>query len=101
MASQDYEVHYVPAAAQELHDLATKARSTGSLQEYQEALKRVVQKLQTEPAHWGDPEYHPKKPGSCAYHAMDSFLIVRYIVYENERKVFLLSVAPAPKSPLA
>jgi hypothetical protein len=66
-----------------------------------EALKTILDKLQTEPLTWGDPEYHPRKKGSLDCHEVCSPLVVRYVVFEPEHKVLILRIDPLPATPLA
>ncbi len=98
---QPYAVGQLSEVLRRLHDLTEKAKMLGMGRELAEAITTVVGKLAAEPASYGDPEYHPNKPGSCVYHAICDPLYVRYVVYEVERVVLILEIRPLPHSPLA
>ena len=54
----------LPAAAQQIRDLATIAAGRGLKNAFLDAVATVVAKLQTEPSRWGDPEFNLRKPGA-------------------------------------
>jgi hypothetical protein len=100
-APQPYRLDAMPAARRQLRELSINAIESGFAKLLTGALQEMMQKLQTDPINWGDPEYHPKKQGSCVYHRACDPLFVKYVVYEPERVVLVLEVRRLPKSPSA
>ena len=96
-----YEVSHVSAVVEQIRELTKKARQAGIQSEFVGAIEAIMEELKMRPLKWGDPEYHPKKPGSCVCHGIRDPLFVQYAVYEPERKVLLLKIKPLPSSPLA
>jgi hypothetical protein len=88
----EYKVGYLPAAKQQIHDLAAGCTDHGQKKALASALKAMLAKLQTEPSIWGDPEYNLQKPGGCVYHGIIEPVIIRYAIYEHERIVLIMSV---------
>lgn len=48
--------------------------------------------LRRDPLQWGDPEYGTKKEGGSVCHGVMHPFLVRYVVYELEKAVCILSV---------
>jgi hypothetical protein len=98
---QRFQLDAMPTAMRQLRELTRNAIESGFAKLLTGALQEMMQKLRTDPTNWGDPEYHPKKQGSCVYHRACDPLFVKYVVYEPERVVLVLEVRPLPKSPSA
>jgi hypothetical protein len=54
----EYRVGYLPAAKQQIQDIAATASEHGQKKALASALTSMLAKLQTEPSTWGDPEYN-------------------------------------------
>lgn len=98
---QLYRLSHLPEALRQMQALADKAKKLGLAGIYADALENIVIKLQTDPTGWGDPEYHPKKKGSCVYHVLCDPMYVQYVVFEPERAVMVMNVKALPTSPFA
>jgi hypothetical protein len=96
----EYDLRQVARATEQLKRLAETAVQQGIKAEYIEVLKSIVAKLQSKPKQAGDPERRLKKPGSVMYHAVFGPLFVQYAVFEPEKIVLILKVAPMPNSAL-
>lgn len=96
-----YRLEETPKFMQQLRELSKKAQKRGLARQLADALQELVDRLQTAPAQWGDPEWPPKKEGSCVYHRVVGSLWVKYVVFENEKLVGLLDVRAMPRSSLA
>jgi hypothetical protein len=53
----------------------------------------VLDKLKSDPVHWGDPEYHTAHPGGIVCHGICNPLFVRYVVYTREQSVVILKLS--------
>jgi hypothetical protein len=95
-----YEVSQMPQVKAAMLELGKKAARLGIQNEYLEALNAISTKLQTDPLGWGD-EYKPRQEGSLVCHAICAPLFVRYVIFEPERKVMILTLKPMPPSLLA
>lgn len=95
MAAADtprFVVSELPDVVKETAELGRQATEAGERQALVETLKAIMKQLEEAPLTWGDPEYHPNKPGSTVLHGTMSGLLVRYVVYEPERSVLILKV---------
>lgn len=95
MASTDpggYEVSHLPVAGRQARKLADEALLAGIWGAFADAIETAYHRLQTDPLAWGDPEYHPKHPGSTVLHAVCFPLFFQYVVFEPERKVSIMTV---------
>jgi len=48
---------------------------------------------------WGDPDYTLNTPGGVVYHAVLDPIIVRYVVFDARKIVFVKEVKPLPGLP--
>src|SRR4051812_30982849 len=104
MASSErprYRVDPTGPANQQIRDLIAKAAAGTERQHVADALEGIFSQLETRPADWGDPEWRTRKEGGMVYHAIQASLIVRYVVFEPEKVVWLLDVRAWPSSSLA
>ena len=97
---EPFAVGQLPEVLRRVRELTEKAAILGVGNELFEAVTTVMAKLRTDPVGSGDPDYHPKKPGSCVYHIVNDPLYFRYAVYEIERVVLILEIKPLPDSSL-
>jgi hypothetical protein len=95
-----YRVDRLSQVTAQVRFLADKANRLGLGGVYVAALKQILEKLQTEPLAWADPEYHTIHEGGTVCHAIQSPLLVRYVVYEPERVVCILALVALPGHPL-
>jgi hypothetical protein len=93
-----YDVHHMPAVGQQIRDLAKRAAAHGSKAVLVSVLKRILEKLRSEPSVWGDPEYNLRKPGGCVYHGILEPLQVQYAVFEPEKIIYLMNVRTLPNA---
>ena len=93
-----YELDRASEVDRQVRDLAARAVALGMREQFFAALKTVIRRLEQDPADWGDPERLTRRPGGMVYHANSPPLLVRYIVYQPERVVCLLSVRAMPGS---
>jgi hypothetical protein len=104
MASSEgphYRVDPTGPANQQMRDLIAKAAAGTERQHVADALEVVFSQLETRPADWGDPLWRTRKEGGLVYHAIQASLVVRYVVFEPEKVVWLLEVRALPNTPLA
>lgn len=87
-----YELRHLSSAAQAIKELAKTLPAGGPREAFVSAMRIIIEKLQTEPSKWGDPEYNLRKPGGCVYHGILDPVIVKYAVYEHEKIVLLMKV---------
>lgn len=97
---EPFAVGQLPEVLRRLRELTEKAATLGVGKELFEAVTTVMAKLRADPVGCGDPEYHPKKQGSCVYHVVRDPLYIRYAVYEIERVVLIIEIKPLPDSSL-
>lgn len=95
-----YKLRHLPAAAQQINDLAKIAAGRGLKTLLLASLTEVVGRLQSEPSSWGDPQYNLHKPGACMYSGILDPVIVNYVVFEHEKIVLVVKVRPLPNSGL-
>ncbi|MBI3821984.1 MAG: hypothetical protein HY289_04805 [Planctomycetes bacterium] len=96
-----YKVDRTSAVNLQLRSLADKARARRIHHAYTDALREMLNELQTRPLEWGDPEYHMKHPSGIVYHGTAWPILVRYAVYQNEKIVMIFEIRPRYDSPLA
>jgi hypothetical protein len=95
MASTDpggFQLSHLPGVSRRVKQLGDEALQAGVWGAFADAISYAYYRLQTDPIAWGDPEYHPKKPGSTVLHAVCFPLFFQYVVFEPERKVMLMTV---------
>jgi hypothetical protein len=97
MADADacYRLSQPVKVVQQLRVLADTASAAGILPEYVEALKTMVQQLETRPL-----ERRALHPGALKCHAACPPLLVYYVVYEVEQLVLITDIKALPRSPL-
>src|SRR5262245_26246060 len=95
-----YRIDHARPVADQMRALEEQAASAGVYDEYLAALKGVLERVQTAPLEWGDPEWRTQKQGGYVCHGILSPLLVFFVVYEVERSVCILKVLPLPGSPL-
>lgn len=94
-----YRVNQLPAAENQLLELALRAVQQGSFEKFVQAVSRAWNIMGTRPATWGEPTYHPKKLGSEVRHSAVGGLMFEYVVFDPEHVVIVLNVKPLPGSP--
>jgi hypothetical protein len=87
-----YHLDHLPAAKEHIRSIAASAKAAGKLPEFTEILKQAVQRLQTDPHGWGDPEHHLHVVDGVVCHGILRPMVFRYVIYEQVRGVVLLSV---------
>jgi hypothetical protein len=90
--SPGYEVRHLPIAAQQVKALGERALEQGMMADYVNSLKKIIDKLQSEPSTFGDPEYNLQTPGACVYHVIRSPVFVQYAVFEHDKIVLIMKV---------
>jgi hypothetical protein len=93
-----FRVDRFPRVNEQIRQLAAKAAAIGKQVELIDALKSVVEQLTTRAVEWGDPMYRTRKSGGRVYQAIRAPVLVRYVVFEAEREVMIMSVTPLPGS---
>ena len=96
----NFKVDRLPLVTRQIRHLVEKAKSRGMARQLLDALEAVVEKLKTAPFEWGDPEYRTNHPGGMVLHGLHAQLFVRYVAYEKERLVCMLSIRVLPGHPL-
>src|SRR5947208_203704 len=97
----NYKVDRMPAVNLQMRDLADHARARRIHRAYADALREMLNELQTHPLEWGDPEYNMKHPGGIVCRGIAWPILVRYAVYENEKVVMIFEIRPLADSPLS
>jgi hypothetical protein len=96
-----YQLDSTEAAREQVRELTARSFAIGQLPVLLDAMKAVIDRLKTRPLGWGDPEWRTRKQGGSVCHGIRPPLIVRYVVYEDEKVVCILNVQALPGSPLA
>jgi len=96
-----YKVGRLAIAANQVHDLVKHAAAIGFGQELNKSLKAIVTLLKSAPLTWGEPQYHTHLAGGVVRHGVLEGLSVQFVVYENQRAVVILNIAPIGDHPLA
>jgi hypothetical protein len=91
-----YQIDRLPQVDEHLRALGERAARLGILDEYLNALKHAIHRLQAVPLTWGDPAYHTRREGGVVCHAIAPPLVFHYVVFEPERVVCILKVKPLP-----
>jgi hypothetical protein len=97
----DYRVDRVRRVVDQIRELGDRAATLGISENYLSALRAILERLQTSPLDWGDPEWRTKRKGGYVCHGILPPLVVHYVVFEPERVVCILNIKPLPGSPLA
>jgi hypothetical protein len=72
----------------------------GLKKEFAEAVRLVIENLETRPLTWGDPLFHLRNLRLLMFRATQNMLLVSYGVHEEERIVFVRQFRIVPGSPL-
>ncbi len=94
-----YQVANYPGVAEQIRLLVDHAGFAGIRGIVSDAFKEMVLHLQTHPLDWGDPDYTLNTPGGVVYHAVLDPIIVRYVVFDARKIVFVKEVKPLPGLP--
>jgi hypothetical protein len=100
MSSAPYDLRQLPQAREQIKKLGKQAVQKGLKPIYVNALKLILQKLQSNPQESGDPVYRLHKVGGLMYQGVFGPLFVQYAVFEQERIVLISRVIPMPNSAL-
>jgi hypothetical protein len=87
-----YQVSFTHVVGQAVERIAQMAVDAGRRAELANALREIVELLETQPLEWGDPEHHTRLPGGMICHGIRGPLLVRYAVYESHRVVILAHI---------
>jgi hypothetical protein len=90
---QGFRVDRVPEVNRQVRALGEEAARRGLRAEYLAALRRIVQRLQTDPVEWGEPEYHTALPGGLVCRGVVDPVCVQYAIYAEERAVLILNLS--------
>jgi hypothetical protein len=90
--SPAFTVDRLPVVNEQIRKGAELADVHGSRKEYLEALRTMLQELQSHPIEWGEPRYNTKKQGGVVCQRIHRLLIVHYAVYQDERRVLILDL---------
>ena len=94
-----YKVAEYPGVGEQLRALMGHAAGAGIRGLVAAALKEMALHLQTHPLDWGDPDYTTSLPGGVVYHAVLDPIIIRYVVFEDKKVVFVKEIKPLPGLP--
>ena len=94
MASSGFRLFVMPRANQQARDLLRRADALGIRNSLVTALKTIHEELQITPQTFGDPAHRTRKQGGRVFGAVVEPVHIRYAVFEQEKKVFLLDVKP-------
>src|SRR5262245_35779575 len=64
--------------------------------QFLDALAQMNSRLSTEPAAWGDPQFHLKALKLTTYHRVEGPISIAYAVDEARQIVYIKSVRPFP-----
>jgi hypothetical protein len=95
-----YQLCFRAVVKEQLQELARRASAAGRRTSYLEVLNQAIEQLSTSPLEWGDPRHNTRHEGGVVCYALRPPLLFSYVIYENERLVWLLDIKPAPGSPL-
>jgi len=96
-----YFVDRVGKVVDQIRVLVQRRIVSGQQTALASAWTSVLGHLRRDPAGWGDPLYRTQLEGGMICRGIVPPLIVRYVVYEPERIVWILDVQPLPGHPLA
>ena len=83
-----------------LSRLVGRAKQLDMAPQVFDALQRIVEKLETVPLEWGDPEYSTKQAGGLVLHGLQFPFIVQYVTFQQQRVVCILKIRVFPGHPL-
>ena len=63
-----FKVDRLPSVTLQIQQLVEKAKRLGMGRQLLDVLESIVEKLETNPMDWGDPEYATKHPGGVVLH---------------------------------
>ena len=95
-----YTVDRLPGVTLQIRRLVGRAKQLGIGPQVLDTLETIVQKLETMPLEWGDPEYATKQGGGLVLHGVQSPFIVQYVTFEQQRVVCILKLRVFPRHPL-
>jgi|GEM_PF-4507795 len=95
-----FKVDRLSSVTLQIQQLVEKAKRLGMGRQILDVLESIVEKLETNPMDWGDPEYATKQPGGVVLHGVHFPLIVHYAAFEQERVVCILDIRAFPRHAL-
>jgi hypothetical protein len=95
-----YTVDRLPSVTEQIRRLVGRAKQLGIGSQVLDTLESIVEKLETMPLEWGDPEYATKHGGGLVLHGIQSPFIVQYVTFEQQRVVCILKLLVFPRHPL-
>jgi hypothetical protein len=104
MSSDPAEPYRVVSSAlvlQQFRQWGERARGAGLAEEYTACLRRIHERLSSDPDGWGNPLKNLAGLGMVLYHGADHWLYVQYGVNEAARIVFIEGARLMPNTPLA
>lgn len=96
-----YVVDRLAEVTQQIQRFVTRAKELGMGHEVLNAFVAILDKLETTPLEWGDPEYATKTHGGMVMHGVFFPFIVRYVAFERDRVVCILRIGVLSRHPLA
>jgi len=100
-SSDAYRVVCSEAIRRQLKLWGDRARASGTVKEYVEALKSIEAPLCRDPLTWGDPLYHFSQFDMLVCRGIHGPLLVEYGVNQAERVVFVREYRLLPNAPFS
>jgi hypothetical protein len=96
--SGQFEVHRLPAVSEQIRNITAQATALGFRRQYFEWIKSAIAELERDPLGWGEPRYNTRKKGGVVCQRVFERLNLHYVVFQVERKVFILDLQLVPPS---
>jgi hypothetical protein len=95
-----YTVDRLSDVTVQIRQFIDRAKQLGIGNEIVDALTAIVDKLETTPLEWDDPQYATKKGGGLVLRGILFPFIVQYVTFEQQRVVCILKIRCFPQHPL-
>jgi hypothetical protein len=99
--SPHYLVDRVGKVVGQVRDLLHRSSALGIRADVELAWTGLLKQLRENPGGWGDPLWSTKLAGGTVHRGIFIPLVVRFVIYEPQRIVWILDVQPLPGHALA
>jgi hypothetical protein len=95
-AGSTWELVFFEIVRRQLRAWANQAADLGLRDQYAEALRTMVARLEADPTAWGDPQYRLRHLDLMVYRGFATFFYATYAVDEVRWIVYVSQVIPVP-----
>jgi hypothetical protein len=90
--SGPYRIDHGANVPKQIRAIKATAKKKDRLGTFIDLMKEGLRRLETDPHGFGDPEFRSKQVDAVTCHALLRPLMLRYVIYEQEHGVVLLSI---------